>query len=253
MPKNKLKRYADVEQLPNVTEVTEVGMEHPLPEDHWQRVFELDAPRITLELACGKGEYTLAQARDFPDRQFIGLDIKGARIWVGAREAIAEGLGNVHFLRVWIDHLINYFPPQSVEEIWIVFPDPYLREKHEMKRLTSPRFLEVYRKILKPGGVIHLKTDSPELYAFSLEQIEAGHVKLLERIDDIYASRARETSQTELGASAESIESGESNESAESSTLASQSAPYHLYSVQTYYEKRHLRDGRTIRYLRLGF
>ena len=230
MPKNKLKRYADVEQLPNVTEVTEVGMEQPLPTDHWQGVFGLDTPRITLELACGKGEYTLAQARDFPDRQFIGLDIKGARIWVGAREAIAEGLSNVHFLRVWIDHLSNYFPPQSVEEIWIVFPDPYLREKHEMKRLTSPRFLEVYRKILKPGGVIHLKTDSPELFAFSLEQIAAGHVKLLERIDDVYAPNIIETKSEK-----------------------SLSTPFHLFSVQTYYEKRHLRDGRTIRYLRLGF
>jgi tRNA (guanine-N7-)-methyltransferase len=225
MPKNKLKRYADVERLPNVTEVTEVGMEHPLPEDFWPKVFETNSPRLTLELACGKGEYSLSLAREHTERQFIGLDIKGARIWVGAREALEEGLKNVHFLRVWIDHLTNYFPPQSVEEIWIIFPDPYLREKHEMKRLTSPRFLDFYRRILKPGGVVHLKTDSPQLFEFTLEQIEAGRVKQLERIDNVYEEGVQESS----------------------------GAPKQLFSVKTFYEGRHLRDGRTIRYLRLGF
>jgi len=240
MPKNKLKRYSDVEKLPNVTEVTEVGMEHPLSHEHWHRVFGIESPRLTLELACGKGEYTLAQARENPDRQFIGLDIKGARIWVGAREANAEGLDNVHFLRVWIDHLTNYFSPHSVDEIWIVFPDPYLREKHEMKRLTSPRFLDFYRNILKPGGLIHLKTDSPQLFEFTLEQIQDGQVKLLHRIDDIYEQLTVDSAPNHGSDSKYSSE-------------PTPGIPSFLFSVQTYYEKRHLRDGRTIRYLQLGF
>ena len=171
----------------------------------------------------------MAQARLHPDRHFVGVDIKGARIWAGAGAALAEPLPNVHFLRVWIDHLPLYFPPGSLDEIWIVFPDPYLREKQASKRLTSPKFARIYASLLRPGAPVHLKTDSPELTAFTLEQVRDGWFDCACHIPDIYSS-------------------GSAGRRSDPGALP---VPDVLTSVQTFYEKSHLRNGRTIRYLQL--
>lgn len=243
MAKDKLKRYAQVQTFPNVTEITDIGMGQRLPDGYWAERFATPTPRITLELACGKGEYTIAQARRHPDRHFIGVDIKGARIWNGAGIALREPLPNVHFLRVWIDHLPLYFPPASLDEIWIVFPDPYLREKQAAKRLTSPKFARIYRSLLRPGAPIHLKTDSPELTASTLEQVRDGWFECPRHIPDIYAHPSSFTGNSPQAPAPPSPGAP--------SDAAPDDVPEVLTTVQTFYERSHLRKGRTIRYLRL--
>ena len=136
----------------------------------WAAHFGNDKP-ITLELACGGGEYAVGLARLYPERNFIGLDIKGARIWRGARQAQREGLPNVAFIRSRIEELALLFAPDEVAEIWITFPDPFLREGKAQKRLTSARFLALYQKVLRMGALLHLKTDEPNLYHFTLDTI----------------------------------------------------------------------------------
>jgi tRNA (guanine-N7-)-methyltransferase len=123
-------------------------------------------------LACGKGEYAIGLARLHPERNFIGIDLKGNRLWVGAKIAQRDQLSNVAFLRTQIDRVAEYFQPGEVEEIWITFPDPQLRWSKLKKRLTHPKFLRLYQQILKPGGKIHLKTDSPDLYVFTKQVVE---------------------------------------------------------------------------------
>jgi len=163
--KNKLKHLDELQTFSNVFQ-----LQRDLKGKWNEFVFQNSNP-ITLELACGKGEYTLALARKFPQRNFIGIDIKGARIWRGARTALEEKIPNVAFLRTYIDHLEEYFSPGEVEEIWITFPDPYHEKSKARKRLTSEKFLPRYKTILKPGGFIHLKTDDMQLYQFTLEKI----------------------------------------------------------------------------------
>lgn len=213
---NKVERYKQVTTLPNVS-----VLQHYHPGDHapvrgnWHRIFSNNNP-ITLELACGKGEYSLGLAALNPGQNYIGIDIKGDRIWKGAREALDRQLHNVHFIRARIDHLTNYFAPGEVAGIWIPFPDPYLRKTRIRKRLTHEVFLQRYSQVLKPDAHIHLKTDSPTLYAFTLQTLaDQGHT-LLEKHDDLYRLP------------------GLTNE----------------LSIQTYYERQHLAAGRTIRYVR---
>ncbi len=138
---------------------------------HWADHFG-NAQPITLELACGKGEYAIGLARLHPERNLIGIDLKGNRLWVGAKIAQRDQLANVAFLRTQIDRVAEYFQPGEVEEIWITFPDPQLRWSKLKKRLTHPKFLRLYQQILKPGGKIHLKTDSPDLYVFTKQVVE---------------------------------------------------------------------------------
>ena len=160
MAQKKLQRFAELETFPNVLQ---------FPENiagNWKNHFANNNP-ITLELACGKGEYALGLGRLYPQRNFIGVDLKGNRLWVGARKALQEKLDNVAFLRTQIDQLNQYFAPGEVSEIWITFPDPQLRLSKAKKRLTHPKFLRLYQQILSPGGLIHLKTDSPDLYRFT--------------------------------------------------------------------------------------
>lgn len=152
----------------------------------WNSFFKNDNP-ITLELACGKGEYSVGLGRLYPQRNFIGIDIKGNRIWRGAKTALEEGLRNVAFLRSHIDKITDYFAPGEVSEIWITFPDPQLRGSRMKKRLTYPRFLRLYRQILAPGATINLKTDSPDLYHFTKTVIGLYGLELLADDDDIYA------------------------------------------------------------------
>lgn len=160
MAQNKLARFADLETFPNVLQYPE-----NMP-GQWQAFFKNPHP-IVLELACGKGEYAVGLGRLYPGRNFIGVDQKGNRIWVGARKALQEPLPNVAFLRTQIDQIAQYFAPGEVEEIWITFPDPQLRNGKMRKRLTHPKFLRLYQQFLKPGGRINLKTDSPDLYKFT--------------------------------------------------------------------------------------
>jgi tRNA (guanine-N7-)-methyltransferase len=160
MAQKKLVRFAELNTFPNVLQ---------FPKDmagKWKEHFKNDHS-ITLELACGKGEYAVGLGQLYPNRNFIGVDLKGNRIWVGAKKAINQGLNNVAFLRTQIDQVSEYFAPGEVQEIWITFPDPQLRFSKAKKRLTHPKFLRLYQQFLVPGGLIHLKTDSPDLYRFT--------------------------------------------------------------------------------------
>lgn len=177
----KLIRFEELKGFQNVLE---------FPRDiagKWSAHFGNEQP-ITLELACGKGEYALGLGRLHPERNFIGVDLKGNRIWVGAKKALKENLTNVAFLRTQIDMVHTYFSPGEVAEIWITFPDPQLRLSKVKKRLTHPKFLRLYQQFMLPGGLIHLKTDSPDLYRFTKTVIEHYGCKLLEDLDNVYGS-----------------------------------------------------------------
>nr|WP_294903196.1 tRNA (guanosine(46)-N7)-methyltransferase TrmB [uncultured Lacibacter sp.] len=184
MGQKKLIRFAEIETFANV-------LQYPQHmKGQWSTFFKNDHP-LTLELACGKGEYAVGLGRLHPQRNFIGIDLKGNRIWVGAKTAIKENLGNVAFVRSQIDLVTNYFDANEVSEIWITFPDPQLRASKHKKRLTHPRFLRLYQQMLKPGGFIHLKTDSPVLYNFTKKVIELFKLELHEETDDLYKQENR--------------------------------------------------------------
>ncbi len=207
MGHKKLIRFEAIKTFPNVLIFPEKSS------GRWKEHFDNNNP-LVLELACGKGEYTLELARRFPEKNFIGIDIKGNRIWKGAKTALDEKIPNVAFLRIQIDHIDQFFAPAEVSEIWITFPDPFLRKSKAKKRLTHLRFLHLYQKILQPGALIHLKTDSPELYFFTKEIIAENNCHLHRDVPNVYATE-----------------------------------PEPLLGIKTFYEKMHLEDGRIIRYL----
>ncbi|GAB3007675.1 tRNA (guanosine(46)-N7)-methyltransferase TrmB [Niabella terrae] len=179
MGQKKLIRFAELETFPNV-------LQHPENmAGNWQEHFSNQHP-LVLELACGKGEYALGLSQLYPDKNFIGVDIKGNRLWVGAKKALQHQWNNVAFLRAQIEQLDQYFAAGEVAEIWITFPDPQLRYSKAKKRLTHPRFLRLYQKILKTGGPIHLKTDSPDLYRFTRLVLDMYGCELLQATDDVY-------------------------------------------------------------------
>ena len=144
---------------------------------------------LTLELACGRGEYAVGLARTFPDQNFLGLDVKGNRIWKGASIANKEGIKNVAFVRTQIEQAIQYFSKEEVNEIWITFPDPQLRLSKAKKRLTHPQFLRLYQQFLKPGGSVHLKTDSPNLFEFTMAVIKLFDLTLIKHSENIYGEQ----------------------------------------------------------------
>lgn len=223
--RNKLQKFAELLTFPNVLENFDprqpqlIG-EGALPlerKGQWAKGQFLNEHPITIELACGRGEYSLQLARQYPNRNFIGLDIKGARIWKGATIALEEDLKNVAFLRTRIEQVPLFFAPSEVDEIWITFPDPFLRQSKKARRLTSPVFLERYRQILRPGGLVHLKTDSPELFEFSQNVFEKDpRVEVLYQKEDIYKDDLQ----------------------------------YPELEFKTYYEKMHLKEGKSIKYIR---
>ncbi len=223
--KNKLRKFAEVLSFPNVYECYDVqrpflvgvGMENVELKGHWnEKHFKNDFP-ITLELACGGGEYTVGMARQFPNRNFIGVDIKGNRLHAGAKDALKEGLGNVAFVRTRIEIIDQFFAENEVNEIWITFCDPFPRPSKSNRRLTSDYFLEKYRQILLKGGQIHLKHDDDDLVRFTLGVIESdSRCVLMEQHLDIYAGMLP---MPELG-------------------------------IKTLYEGKHLLAGKTIKYLR---
>ena len=179
MGQKKLERFAELKTLPN-------ALEYPVAmKGNWYRFFGNNHP-ITLELACGKGEYALGLARLHPDKNYLGVDLKGNRMWVGAKTAIAEGLTNVGFLRSQIERIDEYFNEGEVAEIWITFPDPQLRMSRSKKRLTHPRFLKLYQNIMGLHGIVNLKTDSPQLYLFTKLVINLFQLPLLIDKEDLY-------------------------------------------------------------------
>lgn len=217
MGKNKLQRYSDNKGFENVFEHTEFKDEK-FPKGNWAgKIFKNKNP-IVVELACGKGEYTTNLAHSYPDKNFIGIDIKGDRIWKGAIRAQDEELDNVRFLRCYIDHLEQFFDKGEISELWITFPDPYLKKSDAKKRLTSPKFLEIYRKVAAEDAVVNLKTDSEPLFRFTLEVINDQSLGVLARFDDLYTE-------------------DDLNEE---------------LRIKTYYEKKHLERNRTIQYVRFS-
>jgi tRNA (guanine-N7-)-methyltransferase len=192
MGKDKLRRFADIRTYPNVyssknyTEALVVDYQEKEIDNrgNWHTHFGNKNPLI-LEVACGKGHYTRGLAQMHPDINTIGIDLKGNRIWKGATEALEHNEENVAFLRARVEFLERYFAPEEVEEIWITFPDP--QYKKPKKRLTAPRFLDIYSKILKKDGIVHLKTDSHELYLYSLEVLTEQKVEIIYHSDDIYS------------------------------------------------------------------
>jgi len=180
MGQKKLVRFAELKTFRNV-------LENPVNMPGRWNDFFLNSSPIVLELACGKGEYAVGLGELFPQKNFIGIDLKGNRIWVGAKKALEQNLNNVAFLRTQIDQIAEHFANNEVDEIWITFPDPQLRKSKAKKRLTHPKFLRLYEQILKPDGLIHLKTDSPDLYQFTKLVIELYNCKLIHDMDNIYS------------------------------------------------------------------
>ena len=213
MPKIKRTRMDALKSMPNVLHWTDYNSLNPFPKGTWNsKIFKNNNP-IVLELACGKGEYSLGLGQQNPEKNYIAIDLKGNRLWVGADKALALHQTNVRFLRAYIDHLDQFFSTKEIDEIWIIFPDPQL--KKDRKKLTSPKFLERYRPLLKTGATINLKTDSPELYTYTLDIIQELGLKLHCNIPNVYTEC---TDDPEL-------------------------------SIQTYYENLHLKKGRTIRFI----
>ncbi|MEO8405017.1 MAG: tRNA (guanosine(46)-N7)-methyltransferase TrmB [Chitinophagaceae bacterium] len=182
MGQKKLERFAELKTFSNVLQFPE-GIA-----GKWNDFFQNQHP-ITLELACGKGEYAVGLGQLYPERNFIGIDLKGNRIWVGARKAMQQGLKNVGFLRIQIDQITEYFSGKEVESIWITFPDPQLRMSKAKKRLTHPKFLRLYQQILTPGGRINLKTDSPDLYQFTKLVIDLYGCNVHTDIDNVFSQQ----------------------------------------------------------------
>lgn len=214
MGKNKLSRYADNARFSNVLEHNNLDNQSVLKGDWAAGIFGNSNP-VILELACGKGEYTLHLARLFPDINFIGVDIKGARIWKGAKAALEEELQNIRFLRCYIGNLDRFFEQNEISDIWITFPDPHLKNRNAKKRLTSPKYLAIYRKVAAQDCKIHLKTDSRPLYLYTKSVITQQNLKIDQEYDNLYKQNPEDE----------------------------------ILSHKTYYEKKHLAKGRTIRFI----
>lgn len=216
MGKNKLAKFDDMAGYPHVLQypfavLQEKGFEL---KGHWHKEFFKNDNPIVLELGCGKGEYTVGLARLFPDKNFIGVDIKGARMWTGAKDSMESGMTNVAFLRTSIELISHFFAPGEVAEIWITFPDPQMKKVN--KRLTSTRFMKMYREILAGDGIIHLKTDSNFMYTYTCEMVKANHYPVLFSNDDLYHSDLADN----------------------------------ILSIKTYYEQQWLDRGLNIKYIK---
>ncbi len=223
--RNKLQKFAELLSFPNVFENFDPNNKILLGENGeeinilngWNKFYFKNENPIVLELACGRGEYSLELARRNKNINYIGVDIKGARIWKGAKTAIEENIDNIAFLRTRIEQISDYFNKAEVDEIWITFPDPFLKKSKSNRRLTSPFFIDKYRSILKESGIINLKTDSPELYEFTMETLNNDErCKILYQNEDIYKSPLE----------------------------------FSELDIKTYYEKKHLEDNRKIKYVR---
>ncbi len=223
MGKNKLRKFAEMETFRNVFQCgardMETAQEVLAMKGNWRKNFFHNDNPIVLELGCGRGEYTVGLAELYPDKNFIGVDIKGARMWAGAKEAIEKNLPNVAFLRTNIEVLTNFFSPDEIDEIWITFPDPQM--KKATKRLTSTYFMNRYRQVLKNEGIIHLKTDSPFLFIYTSEMVKLNNLPIIVCTDNLYKKTLPQWGEME-GA---------------------------ILSLKTHYEKQWLDRGMTIKYI----
>lgn len=212
MPRKILKHIREVGKMGNVHEVTS-GMAGRWHEKH----FSNEAP-ITLEMGCAHGDYTLALAERFPDQNFIGLDKKGGRLWSAARKALDQDLKNAAFVRGMAEKLEECFAEDEIDTIWITFPDPFSKPSKANKRLLSPKFLEIYRRILKPGGTIHFKTDNLPLFEYCLQFVEAERCLVKEVIRDLHAQKQIDD----------------------------------ILKITTFYERKFMAEGRPIYYLEVS-
>jgi tRNA (guanine-N7-)-methyltransferase len=215
MGKDKIRRFAEIETFSNVLQL-DAGKPF---KGVWAKDFFKNDNPVVLELACGKGEYTVNLARMFPNKNFIGIDYKGNRIWRGAKTALEEGVNNVAFLRMQIETLTDYFAPGEVDEIWITFPDPQPQLSREKKRLTSPRFLNMYKIVLRPGGYMNLKTDNDGFYDYTAGKIAELGLNLHVNTNNLYHSEFADE----------------------------------VLSIKTYYEKKYLQHNKNINYLKFSF
>jgi tRNA (guanine-N7-)-methyltransferase len=216
MGKDKLRRFAVMKEYANVFEPT-IGEEFAMKGKWRSDYFKNDHP-IVLELGCGKGEYSVGMAKHFPSKNFIGVDIKGARMFIGATEALESNLSNVAFLRTKIDFINQSFAENEIDEIWLTFSDPQPNKPN--KRLSSAPFIARYRKLLRPGGVVHMKTDSDLLFEFTEEEIKTHGYELLELTWDLYSGIATNTD----------------------------SQMKEIFHIQTHYEKLFTAKGSVIKY-----
>ncbi|MEI6881620.1 MAG: tRNA (guanosine(46)-N7)-methyltransferase TrmB [Bacteroidota bacterium] len=214
MAKRKLQQFAEYTSFPNTFDFAREM------KGKWTAEYFKNNHPITIELGCGKGEYSVALAQVFPERNFIGIDIKSNRMWRGAKTAIENNLTNVAFMRASIHLIEEFFDNNEVSEIWITFPDPFPKDKHDKHRLTHPRFLERYKKIIKPDTIINFKTDDDGLFQFTLETLEQQKIKTLQVIWDVHHS---------------------------------DEADEYLKNIKTYYEKLFSGRGRTIKFLKFKF
>ncbi len=217
--KNKLKRFKENETFTNVIQPTrQQALNNELQlKGNWNKcIFQNNNP-IVIELGCGKGEYTVNLAKNNPDINYIGVDIKGARFWRGAKTALEEGLKNVRFLRTQIELIDLFFQEEEIQEIWITFPDPQIKYKRTKHRLTNNVFLDKYKKILHPSGVIHLKTDSEFMHGYTLGLLHGTGKTIEYAHHDVYGSTG---------------------------------APSTVTDIQTFYEQQFLEEGKKITYIR---
>lgn len=214
--KNKLKRFRENETFSNVIQPTREGVLKGLDQKgKWKDFFNNDNP-IVLELGCGKGEYTVGLAKRNPDVNYIGIDIKGARFWRGAKTAVEEGLHNVAFIRTQIELVDHLFDENEVSEIWITFPDPQIKYKRTKHRMTNQVFLDKYHKILKPAGTIHLKTDSEFMHGYTLGLLHGLGHEVIYANHDVYKNEG---------------------------------SPDEVLKIQTFYENQYLEEGKPITYI----
>ena len=220
--KNKLKRFKENETFSNVIQPTreEVLNNTLILKGNWNRGFFKNENPIVLELGCGKGEYSVNLATMFPEKNFLGIDIKGARFWRGAKTALAEKINNVGFLRTQIELVDCIFDENEVDEIWITFPDPQIKYKRTKHRMTNPDFLNKYKKILKPNGMVHLKTDSEYMHGYTLGLLQGLGLTVEYAHHDVYGTT---------------------------------NAPKEVTDIQTYYESQYLAINKKITYLRFNF
>ncbi|HEX6226586.1 MAG TPA: tRNA (guanosine(46)-N7)-methyltransferase TrmB [Chryseolinea sp.] len=216
--KRKLERFKIIEERSNVVERSKEIFEEI--KGRWRSDYFKNENPITVELACGRGEYTIGLASRFPDRNFIGVDIKGERIWKGSTLAVEQNLTNVAFLRTPILLIENFFSPGEIDEVWTTFPDPRPRKRDVKRRLTSPRYLEIYKRLLKPGSYFRLKTDNTSLYNYTLEAVKLRNdIDDLIYTDDVYHSEYRPE----------------------------------CFDIKTKYEEQFAAKGESIKYLRFRF
>ncbi len=220
MGKDKLKRWAELETFERTFQPK---MDFPMPDFYlkgkWNaEVFKNPNP-IVLELGCGRGEYTVNLAKSFPQKNFIGIDVKGARLWRGAKTINQEKILNAAFMRIRIEIIESFFALHEVSEIWLTFPDPQIKEKREFRRLTHPAFIERYKQLMKPKGILHLKTDSVELHEYTLQSLEGEQGKFLVKTTDLYNSNIADE----------------------------------ILSIKTTYENIYLNEGKKITYIKFQF